>query len=102
MFYLMCYQCSRSASLNSFVYDSFVIKAIPKIFYIALTNTCVNKGFLKKTCSFRSVIRSKSMGTQVSMNEEVPDLLLEREVGSVISSTETEVFKYELATNLAI
>ena len=42
------------------------------------------------------------MGMQVSMNEEVPDLLLEREVGSVISSTETEVFKYELATNLAI
>ena len=36
------------------------------------------------------------------MNEEVPDLLLEREVGSVISSAETEVFKYELATNLAI
>ena len=37
------------------------------------------------------------------MNEEVPGfLLLEREVGSVISSVETEVFKYELATNLAI
>ena len=37
------------------------------------------------------------------MNEEVPDLLLlEREVGSVISSVETEIFKYELATNLAI
>ena len=43
------------------------------------------------------------MGTQVSMNEEVPDLLLlEREIGSVISSVETEVYKYELATNLAI
>ena len=43
------------------------------------------------------------MGTQVSMNEEVPDLLLlEREVCSVISSVETEVSKYELATNLAI
>ena len=42
------------------------------------------------------------MATQVSMNEEVPDLLLEREVGSVISSVETEISKYELATNLAI
>ena len=43
------------------------------------------------------------MGTQVSMNEEVPDLLLlEREIGSVISSVEAEVSKYELATNLAI
>ena len=41
------------------------------------------------------------MGTQVSMNEEVPDLLLlEREVDNVISSVETEVSKYELATNL--
>ena len=36
------------------------------------------------------------------MNEEVPDLLLEREVGSVISSVETEVSKYELTTILAI
>ena len=44
------------------------------------------------------------MGSQVSMNEEVPDLLLlpEREVDSVISTVETEVSKYELATNLAI
>ena len=43
------------------------------------------------------------MGTKVSINEEVPDFfLLEREVGSVISSVETEVSKYELATNLAI
>ena len=43
------------------------------------------------------------MDTQVSMNEEVPDLLpLERQVDSVISSVETEVSKYELATNLAI
>ena len=42
------------------------------------------------------------MGMQVSMNEEVPDLLLEWEVGSVISSVETEVSKYELVTNLAI
>ena len=43
------------------------------------------------------------MGMQVSMNEEVPDLLLqEMDVGSVISSVETEVSKYELATNLAI
>ena len=59
--------------------------------------------FLKKPCSFRSVTKSKSMGTQVCMNEEVTDLfLLEREVGSVMSSVETEVSKYELATNLAI
>ena len=37
------------------------------------------------------------------MNEEVPDLLLlERAVGSLISSVETEIFKDELATNLAI
>ena len=40
---------------------------------------------------------------QVSMNEEVQNLiLLEREVVSVISSVETEVSKYQLATNLAI
>ena len=58
---------------------------------------------MKKPCSFRSAIKSKSIGTQVSMNEEVPDLLLlERAVGSLISSVETEVFKDELATNLAI
>ena len=37
------------------------------------------------------------------MNEQVPDLLfLEREVDSVISSVQTEVSKYELATNFAI
>ena len=53
--------------------------------------------------SFRSVIKSKSMSTQVFINEEVPNLLLlEREVGSNISSVETEVSRYELATNLAI
>ena len=35
--------------------------------------------------------------------EEVPDLLLlERKAGSVISSVETEVSKYELATDLTI
>ena len=40
---------------------------------------------------------------QVSMNEEVPDILLpEREVDSVISSVKTEVSRYELSTNLAI
>ena len=40
---------------------------------------------------------------QVSMNKEVPHLLLlEREVGSVISDVKTEVSKYKLATNLAI
>ena len=43
------------------------------------------------------------MGTQVSMNEEVPDTLLpEREVHSVISSVKAEVSRYELSTNLAI
>ena len=43
------------------------------------------------------------MGTQVSMNEEVPDILLpEREVDSVISSVKTEVSRYELSTNLAV
>ena len=43
------------------------------------------------------------MGTQVSMNEEVQGLfLLEREVVSVIWIVETEVSKYELATNLVI
>ena len=37
------------------------------------------------------------------MIKEVPDLLfLERGVDSVISSVETEVSKYEIATNLAI
>ena len=61
------------------------------------------KTSLKKLCNIRSVIKSKSMGTKVSINEEVPDFfLLGREVGSVISSVETEVSKYELATNLAI
>ena len=56
----------------------------------------------KKQCSFQKVIKSKSMGTQVSINEEVPAfLLLEREGDSVISSVKTEVSKYELATNLA-
>ena len=35
--------------------------------------------------------------------EEVPDhLLLEREANSVISSVETKVSKYELATDLAL
>ena len=42
------------------------------------------------------------MGRQVSMTEEVADLLLEREVSTVISSVQTEVSKYELATNLAV
>ena len=40
--------------------------------------------------------------TQVSMNEEVRDLLLGIEVDSVISRVQTEVSKYKLATNLAI
>ena len=42
MFYLICYQCSKSTSLDYFVYDSFFKKAIQKN-YIALVNTCVNK-----------------------------------------------------------
>ena len=42
------------------------------------------------------------MGMQVSMDEVVPDLLLEREVVSIIPSVETEISKYELARNLAI
>ena len=58
--------------------------------------------FLKKLCSIRNVIKSKLMGMQVSMDEVVPDLLLEREVLSVIPSVETEISKYELARNLAI
>ena len=59
--------------------------------------------FLKKPCSIGIVIKSKLMGTQVSMNEEVQNLLLlEREVVSFILSVETEVSKYKLATNLAI
>ena len=74
-FYLTCYQCSRSKS-----FDSFVKKAIQ---YIALTNTCKQR-FLKKPCSFQSATKSKLMGMQVSMNEEVPDLvLIEKEVDSV-------------------
>ena len=71
-----------------------------------ITHACVEfqyKKRQKKSRSFRSVIRSKSVGTQVSINEEVTDLLhLEREVDSVISSVETEVSNYELATNLAV
>ena len=71
-----------------------------------ITHACVEfqyKKRQKKSRSFRSVIRSKSVGTQVSINEEVTDLLhLEREVDSVMSSVETEVSKYELATNLAV
>ena len=53
-----------------------------------ITQACVefqNKKGQKNPCSSGSVIKSKSTGTQVSMNEEVPDLpLLEREVDSVI------------------
>ena len=100
--YLTCYQCSGSTSIDSFVYDSFVKKVIQKKNYIALTHLC-KKRCLKKPCSFRSVIKSKSMGTQVSMNEKVPDLLLlEGEVDSVISSAETEVSTSDLATNIDI
>ena len=53
----------------------------------------------EKPFNFQSVIKSKPMGTQVSINEEVPDHLLEREVDCVTSSVETEVSKYELATH---
>ena len=41
-FYVTCYHCSRSTSLDSFVYDSFVKKATQKN-YIALAKTCVKK-----------------------------------------------------------
>ena len=68
--------------------------------------TCVelqDKKRRKKLCSFRSVIKSKSMDTQVFVSEEIPDLLLlEMEVHSVISGVETDVSKYEIATNLVI
>ena len=43
IFYLMCYQCSRSTSLDSFVYDFFAKKAIQKKFNIALADIFVNK-----------------------------------------------------------
>ena len=71
-----------------------------------ITQACVefqDKNRQKKPCSFRNVLQTKSMGTQISMNEEVPELLLlEREVDSVISGVEIEVSKYELAADLAI
>lgn len=59
-----------------------------------ITQVCVEfqgkKLAPEKNVCFRSVIKSKSMGMQVSMNEEVPDLLLlESETDSVISSVET-------------
>ena len=103
MFYLTLYQFSGPTSLDSFVYDSFVKKVIPKNILYFFNEHLFKQIFLKKPCRFRSVIKCKSIGTQVSINEKVPDLLLlEKEVCSVISSVETEVSKYELATNLAI
>ena len=72
---------------------------------ILITQVCLefqDKKSQKKACSFRSVIKSKSMGTQVSMNEEVPDLFFPSVILSVISSVETEVSKYQPATNLTI
>ena len=61
---------------------------------------------MKKTVQYSSipsVIKSKSMGMQVSMNKDIQNLLLlEKEVVSVISNVETEVSKYELAINLEI
>lgn len=59
-----------------------------------ITQVCVEfqgkKLAPEKNLCFRSVIKSKSMGMQVSMNEEVADLLLlESETDSVISSAET-------------
>ena len=59
-----------------------------------ITQVCVEfqgkKLAPEKNLCFRSVIKSKSMGMQVSMNEEVADLLLlESETDSVISSVET-------------
>ena len=61
----------------------------------AVTQACAefqDKNCHKNPCSFRIAIKNKSMGKQVSMNEEVADvLLLERDVDSVISSVETGV-----------
>ena len=74
----MLSQCSKSTSLDSFVYDFFFQKSYFKKYFILLSLTLVQ--------------------TKI----EVPDhLLLEREVCSVISSVEIEVSKYELATNVA-
>ena len=48
-----------------------------------ITQACVkfqDKKHQKKSRSFKSVIKSKLMGTQVSINEEVLDLLLVRKL----------------------
>ena len=51
-----------------------------------ITQACIefqDKKCQKKLCSFRSVIKSKLMSMQVSINEQVPDLvLLKREAVS--------------------
>ena len=71
---------------------------------ISITQACVEFQQDKKPQKNRAAfIKRKSMGTQASMNKEVPDLLLlERKLENVISSVETEVSICELATNLAI
>ena len=70
---------------------------------ISITQACVEFQDKKPQKNRAAFIKRKSMGTQASMNEEVPDLLLlERKLENVISSVETEVSICELATNLAI
>ena len=102
---------NRSSMKNDLLNALLMISIIGPTCNTTPVNTLISQVFVefqdkkcqKKLCSFRSVIKSKSMDTQVSMNEEAPDLLLlEREVDSVASSVETEVSKYELTTNLAI
>ena len=56
-------------------------KLFQKLFYIALTNSCVNKDLWKNHVAFKVSLKVNRW-----------------EVGSV----QTEVSKYELATNLAI
>ena len=59
---------------------------------ISITQPCVEFQDKKRQKNRAAFIKRKSMGTQVSMNEEVPDLLLlERKLENVISSVETEV-----------
>ena len=56
----------------------------------------------KKTCSFRRSLKVNWWERKFPYEEVLDLLLLEREAGSVISNVETEVSKYELATDLAI
>ena len=51
------------------------------------------------TCALYKLVQ---FSQHIHTFQEVSDLLLEREVDKHISSVETEVSKYELATNIAI